>query len=167
LVKDRFDLDKKVQICYNISVTDVSVTDIFPTEFMTRSVFMDSVNSRSEKMLPLTPAVFHIILALADKERHGYAIMQEIAANTQGKVRMGPGTLYGSIKRMIAANLIEESDERPDPDLDDARRRYYRLTELGRRVATAEAERLSELVRVAQAKRLLGGTMPGLSWDGA
>jgi len=118
-------------------------------------------------MLPLTPAVFHIILALADKERHGYAIMQEIAANTQGKVRMGPGTLYGSIKRMIAANLIEESDERPDPDLDDARRRYYRLTELGRRVATAEAERLSELVRVAQAKRLLGGTMLGLSWDGA
>ena len=128
---------------------------------------MDSVNSRSEKMLPLTPAVFHIILALADKERHGYAIMQEIAANTQGKVRMGPGTLYGSIKRMIAANLIEESDERPDPDLDDARRRYYRLTELGRRAASAEAERLSELVRVAQAKRLLGGTMPGLSWDGA
>jgi len=118
-------------------------------------------------MLPLTPAVFHIILALADKERHGYAIMQEIASNTQGKVRMGPGTLYGSIKRMIAANLIEESDERPDPDLDDARRRYYRLTELGRRVATAEAERLSELVRVAQAKRLLGGTMLGLSWDGA
>lgn len=127
---------------------------------------MDNVNLEAEKMLPLTPAVFHILLALADGERHGYAIMQEVAADTQGKVRMGPGTLYGSIKRMLAANLIEESDERPDPELDDTRRRYYRLTELGRRVAAAEAQRLSNLVRVAQAKCLLGETVPGLSEGG-
>jgi len=127
---------------------------------------MDNVNLEAEKMLPLTPAVFHILLALADGERHGYAIMQEVAADTQGKVKMGPGTLYGSIKRMLAANLIEESDERPDPELDDTRRRYYRLTELGRRVAAAEAQRLSNLVRVAQAKCLFGETVPGLSEGG-
>src|SRR5579859_4807750 len=85
-----------------------------------------------EQMLPLTPAVFHILLALADRERHGYGIMQEVTESTQGQVQMGPGTLYGTIKRMIASDLIEESDERPDPELDDERRRYYRLTTFGR-----------------------------------
>lgn len=110
------------------------------------------------EMLPLTPAVFHILLALASGELHGYAIMKEVEAQTEGQVKMGPGTLYGSIKRMLAAHLIEESDERPDPDLDDERRRYYRLTELGRRVLTAEAQRLAQAVRVARAKKLLGGT---------
>jgi DNA-binding PadR family transcriptional regulator len=109
-----------------------------------------------EKMLPLTPAVFHILLTLADGERHGYAIMREVAASTAGRIQMGPGTLYGTIKRMIAAELIEESDERPDPAIDDERRRYYRLTAFGRRVAAAEAERLSQLVRLAQAKQLVG-----------
>jgi DNA-binding PadR family transcriptional regulator len=109
-----------------------------------------------EKMLPLTPAVFHILLALADGERHGYAIMREVAASTDNQIQMGPGTLYGTIKRMIAADLIEESDERPDPAMDDERRRYYRLTGFGRRVAAAEAERLSQLVRLAQAKQLVG-----------
>ena len=116
---------------------------------------------KPEKMIPLTPAVFHILLALADGERHGYAISQEVAANTQGQIKMGPGTLYGTIKRMLAKNLIEESDERPDPELDDERRRYYRLTGLGRRVAGAEAERLENLVRVSQSKRLIGGATTG------
>ncbi len=109
-----------------------------------------------ETLLPLTPAVFHILLALADTERHGYGIMQEIALRTDGKVRMGPGTLYGSIKRMLAEGLIEELGERPDPALDDERRRYYRLTGFGLRVAQAESQRLAQLVHVAHFKRLLG-----------
>lgn len=108
-----------------------------------------------DRHLPLTPAVFHILLALADGERHGYAIMQEVEETTEGRVAMGPGTLYGSIKRLLRAGLIEESDERPDPAIDDRRRRYYRLTELGRRVAEAEAARLEETVADARAKRLL------------
>jgi len=106
-------------------------------------------------LLPLTPAVFHILLALADGERHGYSIMQEVEARTGKKVRLGPGTLYGSIKRMLADQLIEESDERPDPALDDERRRYYRLTRFGRYVAVAEARRLENLVGAARAKKLL------------
>lgn len=111
--------------------------------------------------LPLTPAVFHILLALADQERHGYGIMQEVAAITQDRVVMGPGTLYGSIKRMLKANLIEETEERPDPALDDERRRYYRLTGQGRRVLAAEVQRLSALVSAAQAKHVLGGAEAG------
>jgi DNA-binding PadR family transcriptional regulator len=118
---------------------------------------MTTQSLEPEKMLPLTPAVFHILLALADGERHGYAIMREVAASTENQIQMGPGTLYGTIKRMIASELIEESDERPDPALDDERRRYYRLTAFGRRVAAAEAQRLSHLVRLAQAKALMGG----------
>jgi DNA-binding PadR family transcriptional regulator len=108
-----------------------------------------------EDLLPLTPAVFNILLALADGEKHGYGIMLEVEANTEGQMVMGPGTLYGAIKRLLAAGLIEESDERPDPELDDQRRRYYRLTGLGRRTLKQEAERLAAQVRVAQAKRLL------------
>ncbi len=111
--------------------------------------------SDPDTWLPLTPAVFHIALALADSERHGYGIMQEVATRTAGQMRLGPGTLYGTIKRMLADGLIAESDERPDPALDDERRRYYRLTDLGRRVAAAEARRLARLVGVAQDKRLL------------
>lgn len=116
---------------------------------------MQRVKQNVLEMLPLTPAVFHILLALADRERHGYSIMQEVEARTDGKVRLGPGTLYGSIKRMLADGLIEEVEARPDPELDDERRRYYRLTGFGRRVAAAEAERLLSLVRDAQAKRLI------------
>jgi DNA-binding PadR family transcriptional regulator len=108
-----------------------------------------------EELLPLSPAVFHVLLALADAERHGYGIIKEVEARTDGRVRLGPGTLYGSIKRMLEEGLIEESDERPDSALDDERRRYYRLTGFGRRVASAEAERLSGLVDAARAKRLL------------
>ena len=111
---------------------------------------------KPEAMLPLTPAVFHILLALADGEKHGYGIMQEVATITQGEMKMGPGTLYGTIKRMLEAGLIEESDERPDPELDDERRRYYRLTDLGGRVARAESRRLATLLGVAQSKRLMG-----------
>ncbi len=111
-------------------------------------------------LLPLTPAIFHIMLALADGERHGYGIMQEVAALTNGTLRLGPGTLYGSIKRMLADGLIEETDERPDPELDDERRRYYRLTDFGQRVAQLEARRLARLVDEARAKRLLAGLRP-------
>jgi len=106
-------------------------------------------------MAPLTPAVFHILLSLSDGERHGYGIMQEIAERTENRVLMGPGTLYGSIRRMLEAGLIEECDARRDPKLGDERRRYYRLTTAGRRSATMEARRLEELVMLARAKRLL------------
>ena len=97
-------------------------------------------------LLPLTPAVFYILLALADGDKHGYGIMQEVKVITDGQFSMGPGTLYGSIKRMLETGLIVEVDDRPDPALDDERRRYYRLTSLGQRVAQAEAERLAALV---------------------
>ena len=117
---------------------------------------MENTTPEIDQILPLTPAVFHILLALADQERHGYGIMQEVAAMTDNQVQMGPGTLYGTIKRMLAAQLIEESDERPDPDMDDERRRYYRLTDWGQQVLAAETERLSNLVQVAQTKKALG-----------
>ena len=103
--------------------------------------------------IPLKTQWFHIMLSLAGGEQHGYGIMQEVLNRTMGKVRLWPATLYGSIKRLIEAGLIEESDERPAPELDDARRRYYRLTRLGKRVLDAECERLQELVRAIQAKR--------------
>ncbi len=113
-----------------------------------------------QDLLPLTPAVLHILLALADEERHGYGIMREVEWRTGGQTRLGPGTLYGSIKRMLAGGLIEESDERPDPAMDDQRRRYYRITGFGRRVAGAEAERLWGLVETARARKLLPGCGP-------
>ncbi len=103
----------------------------------------------------MTPAVLNILLALADRERHGYGIMREVEGRSGGEVRLGPGTLYGSIKRMLTDGLIEESDERPDPEMDDQRRRYYRTTDFGRRVAGAEAERLASLVDTAREKKLL------------
>jgi DNA-binding PadR family transcriptional regulator len=104
------------------------------------------------ELLPLTQPVFHILLALADEERHGYGIMQDVAQQTGDSLQLGPGTLYGCLKRMLAAGLVEESDERPDPTLDDERRRYYRMTSFGRRVVRAEAERLAGAVSAAQAK---------------
>jgi DNA-binding PadR family transcriptional regulator len=116
---------------------------------------MANTTNIPDGILPLTPAVFNILLALADGEKHGYAIMREVEENTQGEVKMGPGTLYGSIKRMLAAGLIKESDERRDPELDDERRRYYRLSGLGRRVLAAEARRLSRQVAVARLKQVL------------
>src|ERR1700684_3704550 len=107
--------------------------------------------------LPLTPPVFHILLALSEGERHGYAIMQDVAWQTNDALQLGPGTLYGCLKRMLAAGLVEESDERPDPEMDDERRRYYRMTALGRRVVKAEAERLARAVTAAKARRMLAG----------
>jgi DNA-binding PadR family transcriptional regulator len=108
-------------------------------------------------MLPLTPAVLHILLALADGEKHGYAIMQDVARLSDGAIKMGPGTLYGSIKRMLDAGLIQATDERPDPALDDERRRYYKLTAFGGRVLSAELARMEALLRAARAKRLADG----------
>ncbi|HEU5347192.1 MAG TPA: PadR family transcriptional regulator [Ktedonobacterales bacterium] len=113
-----------------------------------------------EALLPLTPAVFHILLALADGEKHGYAIMQEVRAHTSGTVRMGPGTLYGSIQRMLKDGLIVEIRERTDPAPGEERRRYYRLTGFGQRVLQAEAHRLEQLVQVAQSKHILPGFGP-------
>ncbi len=103
-------------------------------------------------MTTLTPAVFHVLLALADQDRHGYGIMLEVAERTNQQVQMGPGTLYGTLKRMLEGHLIEECDERIDPGLSDERRRYYRITRQGRRAAATEAERLQALVRIARAK---------------
>lgn len=114
-----------------------------------------SSSLQPEDFLPLTPAMFHVLLAIADKERHGYEIMQEVQERTEGSVRLGPGTLYGSIKRMLTDGLIEESGDRPDPAFDDERRRYYRLTDFGYRVARAESERLVSLLKSARAKKLL------------
>jgi DNA-binding PadR family transcriptional regulator len=102
----------------------------------------------------LTPAVLHILLALAEGERHGYAIAQEIESATEGEIHMGPGTLYGSIRRMLSAGLIDESPHRRRPD-EDERRRYYRMTPLGRRLLEAELSRLTRVVRVARGKRIL------------
>lgn len=114
-----------------------------------------------EAMLPLTPAVFHILLALADGEKHGYGIMKEVSRRTAGSVHMGPGTLYGSIRRMLESGLIEATDERPDPELDDERRRYYRLTDFGLRVAEAESRRLEQLLRIARTKHVLAPAQGG------
>jgi DNA-binding PadR family transcriptional regulator len=112
------------------------------------------------RMIPLTPQVFHILLSLADGERHGYAIMQEAQERSGGLVRLGPGTLYGAIKRLLEQGLLEESEERPAPDADDSRRRYYRLTPFGRSVLAAEADRLAGLVRAVRSSRLVPRVRP-------
>jgi DNA-binding PadR family transcriptional regulator len=106
----------------------------------------------TSRSLPL--AVFHILVSVADQERHGYAIMQDVHSRTDGQLRLGPGTLYGSIKRLLHDGLIEELDERPDPENDDVRRRYYRITPRGRRAAIEEASRLARLLRQARASGL-------------
>jgi DNA-binding PadR family transcriptional regulator len=118
---------------------------------------------KPDDLLPLTPPVFHILLALADEERHGYGIMLDVARQTGDALQLGPGTLYGCLKRMLAAGLVKESAERPDPALDDERRRYYRMTELGQLVVRAEARRLENAARAARAKRLLGRNAEGKS----
>ena len=105
-----------------------------------------------DRFLPLKSHWFHVLLSLADAEQHGYGIMQEVLDRSAGKIRLWPATLYGTLKRLMDAELIEESVRRPSP-LDDPRRRYYRLTALGRRVLAAESRRLEELVRVIHAKR--------------
>ena len=111
--------------------------------------------------LPLPVAQLHILLALATGEKHGYAIMSEVEVLTEGAVTMGPGTLYGAVKRMLKSGLVEETDERPDPEMDDERRRYYRLTSLGARVLYSEVARMEQLARAAQARRAIASRRPG------
>jgi DNA-binding PadR family transcriptional regulator len=112
---------------------------------------------KPDSLLPLSPAEFHILIALADSDRHGYSIMQDVAARTEGKVQLSAGTLYSSIRRMLEQGLIEELRDSPDPSSTDERRRYYRVTRFGRRVAAAEAERLSALLQQARATGLVSG----------
>jgi DNA-binding PadR family transcriptional regulator len=116
-----------------------------------------------QTLLPLTPPVFQILLALWDQERHGYAIMREVGVQTDGQLVLGPGTLYGCLKRMLSARLVEESEERPDPEMDDERRRYYRITDPGRRVVRSEAQRLEAAVAAARAKKLLPQLRPAFA----
>jgi DNA-binding PadR family transcriptional regulator len=111
--------------------------------------------STTKPLAPLTPAVFYILLALAGGERHGYEIMKQVKHDSQSQVKMGTGTLYGSIKRMLADGLIEEAGDRPDPALDDGRRRYYRLTDRGRQAFETELRRYRQVVSLAQQRRLL------------
>jgi DNA-binding PadR family transcriptional regulator len=110
----------------------------------------------TEAHLPLASTTFHILLSLVDEERHGYAIMKEVAEHTGGGVRLGPGTLYGALKRLLEGGLVDESGERADPELGDERRRYYRLTPRGLAVARAEARRLEAVLRTARHKKLIG-----------
>jgi DNA-binding PadR family transcriptional regulator len=110
--------------------------------------------AKNKSSTPLTPAVLHILLALSTQERHGYGIMKQVESDSQGKVKMGPGTLYGSIGRMIEAGLIRESDKRVDPQMDDERRVYYEITGLGLEALAAELERYREVVAVARKKQL-------------
>lgn len=112
---------------------------------------MADKDTRAAALLPLPPATFHILLAVADDDRHGYAIIQEVEARTDGAVKLSAGTLYRSVQRMLEQDLIAETSERPAPELDDERRRYYRITPFGRTVARAEAERLSQLIKLARA----------------
>src|SRR5947207_6635475 len=114
---------------------------------------MDFSARDPEAIVPPTHAVFHILLSLGDGERHGYSIMRDISAHTKGKLRLGPATLYRSIKHLVEDGLIEESDVRPDPALDDERRHYYRLTEFGRKVLVAEVRRLEEALALARTRR--------------
>jgi DNA-binding PadR family transcriptional regulator len=119
---------------------------------------MPLTDSTPDSLLPLPTAVFHILIALADRDRHGYSIMQDVATRTDGKVQLSAGTLYSSVRRMLEQGLIEELSESPDPTSTDERRRYYRLTRFGRRVAAAEVDRLNALLQQARATGLVRGT---------
>ena len=126
---------------------------------------MATSNTTPESQIPLSPPVFHILLALAGEERHGYGIMQEVKLRTDGQMRLGPGTLYGAIKRLLKKRIIEEVGERPDPALNEERRRYYRLTDFGLRVLRLEVARLHEMVEQARRKELfpVKELFPGLT----
>jgi len=112
------------------------------------------VNIEAESLLPLTPATFHILVAVADEDRHGYAVIKDVAARTRGALKLSPGTLYRSIDRMVQQGLIREISTRPARDMDDERRRYYRITPFGRDVVMAEARRLAQMLELARAKGL-------------
>ena len=118
---------------------------------------MSSPEIEIEDLLPLPEATFHILMAVAEDDRHGYAIIQEVATRTDGMLKLSPGTLYRSIQRMLEQGLIQETAERPAPELDDERRRYYRITSFGIAVAKAEARRLAQLVKLARES----GFVPG------
>ena len=119
--------------------------------------YVNSKRTATQAQLPLPEATFHILMAVAEDDRHGYAIIQDVTARTDGKLKLSPGTLYRSIQRMLEQGLIEETTERPAPELDDERRRYYRITVFGRAVAKAETQRLAQLVKLA----CLSGFAPG------
>jgi DNA-binding PadR family transcriptional regulator len=120
-----------------------------------------TIRGNPEALLPLTPGMFQVLIALADGDKHGYAIIKEVARRTDGAISLGAGTLYTIIRRFVQEGVIEESDARPDPSLDDERRRYYRLTEFGRDVARAEARRMETALGMARAKRLIPRARPG------
>lgn len=127
---------------------------------------MENSHPTPQELLPLTPAVFHILLALADEDRHGYGIMKEVEYRTQGSMLLKPGTLYQAIKRLLDAGLIAQAEERPDEEINDERRRYYHLSANGRAVMAAEAERLEGLVKQARAKHVLGESKAGFALGG-
>ena len=110
-----------------------------------------------QPFLPLTPALFHVLLSLAGGDKHGYAIMKDVSGLTEGTVTLSAGTLYGILRRLVSDGMVVETGERPAPELDDERRRYYRMTTAGRKLARSEAERLADFLRVARAKRILRG----------
>ena len=143
-----------------IGVDDMSCRDISCRDMVTDPDRHAAGKRRPEDALPLGSAVFHVLLSLADGEKHGYAILKEVAARTDSRVELGTGTLYGIIKRLLADEMIRECPKRPAEDFDDQRRRYYRLTDRGREIAMAEAERLSKLLARARGKRLLDGWKP-------
>ena len=118
---------------------------------------MDILPGEIRKLIPLPSAAFHILMSLADEDRHGYAILQDVAARTGGALKLSAGTLYRSIQRMIEQGLIEETRERPEPEVDDERRRYYRITRFGVAVANAEGRRLAQLVKLARASGFVAG----------
>jgi DNA-binding PadR family transcriptional regulator len=115
------------------------------------------MNNEVDDLLPLPPVTFHILVALAEEDRHGYAIMQDVAQRTDGALKLGAGTLYRSVQRMLEQGLISEVSSRPAPEMDDERRRYYRITPFGRTVARAEARRLAQMLKLARASGLAPG----------
>ncbi len=118
-------------------------------------------NENPLDLVPIPVAQLHILLALATGDKHGYAIMREVEVLTEGTVTMGPGTLYGAVKKMLKSRLVEESDERPDPEMDDQRRRYYRISGLGERVLNAEVNRMEQLARIARSIQATAVRRPG------
>jgi DNA-binding PadR family transcriptional regulator len=115
------------------------------------------MSNETDELLPLPPVTFHILVALADEDRHGYAIMQDVAHRTGGSLKLGAGTLYRSVQRMLEQGLISEVSTRPAPEMDDERRRYYRITPFGRAVAKAEARRLAQMLKLARASGFIPG----------
>ena len=134
--------------------------NLFLSDLLTAISVADTVRhmTATNSTPPLMPAVFHILLALSTGERHGYGIMKQVEADSQGKVSMGPGTLYGSLKRMLDAGLVRESDKRVDPEMDDERRIYYQITGTGAEALAAELERYQRIVTIAQQRKLFPKT---------